>query len=132
MQLFFFFFCCVLLDPTFSTFTYPLADQLSSAVSCWGGSLGRHLSCAFPNRSPGSSSSSSSSSLLLFAAAHCCFSHFLLSSSCLRCSSSSSLVFSGLVTSFILCSSRRWACNCSTKMKSLLQIQHFPVCILLL
>ena len=35
-------------DPTFYTFTYPLAGQLSSAVSCWGGSLGRHLSCAFP------------------------------------------------------------------------------------
>ena len=24
------------------TFTYPLACQPSSAVSCWGGSLGRH------------------------------------------------------------------------------------------
>ena len=30
------------------TFTYPLACQPSSAVSCWGGSLGRHPSCAFP------------------------------------------------------------------------------------
>ena len=28
------------------TFTYPLACQPSSAVSCWGGSLGHHLSCA--------------------------------------------------------------------------------------
>ena len=34
------------------TFTYPLACQPSSAVSCWGGSLGRHLSCAFPTGRP--------------------------------------------------------------------------------
>ena len=30
------------------TFTYPLACQPSLAVSCLGGSLGRHPSCAFP------------------------------------------------------------------------------------
>ena len=35
------------------TFTYPLACQPSLAVSCWGGSLGRHPSCAFPTGRPG-------------------------------------------------------------------------------
>ena len=111
------------------TFTYPLACQPSSAVSCWGGSLGRHLSCAFPTGRPGRRPRHRHPPSFLFAAAHCCFSHFLFCSSCLRWSSSSSLAFSTLVASFILCSFWRWTCNCSTKTKSLSQIQHFPVCL---
>ena len=124
---FFFFFFFFFSYP----FTYPLAGRLSLAVSCWGSSPGHHLSYVFPTGHPGRRHRHRhlSFSLQPLIAA---FSHFLFRSSHLWCSSSSSWVFSGLVTSFIWCSSRRWTCNCSTKTKSLVQIQHFPVCFLLL